>query len=300
MSKVIHILVCTFYVALLSIATDAQSFAKEVKTLQLITIRSEDNNQCPSVEERDMKLTELNRQVRSLLPSSTFTCNGTPGWRRVVFINMTDTSYDCPPGLHLTAYQKRTCGRLNPLRRTCSSTTFSVEGSEYSRVCGRIIGYQFGVNRAFEPSEDYGIDGPYMDGVSLTHGSADNREHIWSFAAGLNEGTSREPDEQCVCDTSDSDVVPAPSFVGNDYFCESGINEPYSSSAHYNQFFPYDPLWDGQGCTSTSTCCQFNNPPWFSKNLPNPTTDDIELRLCNYYQLCETDTPLEVIELYIQ
>ena len=45
-------------------------------------------------------------------------------------------------------------------------------------------------------------------------------------------------------------------------------------------FYPNDILWDGQNCTSTSTCCQLNNPPWFTKNLPNATTDDIELRLC--------------------
>jgi hypothetical protein len=36
------------------------------------------------------------------------TCDGTPGWRRVAFINMTDTSYNCPAGLNLTSYSKRT------------------------------------------------------------------------------------------------------------------------------------------------------------------------------------------------
>ncbi len=42
-----------------------------------------------------------------------------------------------------------------------------------------------------------------------------------------------------------------------------------------------DPLWDGTGCGPLNTCCTFNNPPWFYKELPEPTTDDIEMRVCN-------------------
>ena len=62
-------------------------------------------------------------------------------------------------------------------------------------------------------------------------------------------------------------------------------------------FFPDDPLWDGDGCTAGSRCCSFNNPPYFTKQLPSPTTDDIEARLCQY----DTEyTPIELIELYVQ
>ena len=42
-----------------------------------------------------------------------------------------------------------------------------------------------------------------------------------------------------------------------------------------------DPLWDGQGCGPTSSCCTFNSPPWFNVTLPFPTTDNIEVRICN-------------------
>ena len=65
-------------------------------------------------------------------------------------------------------------------------------------------------------------------------------------------------------------------------------------------FFPDDVLWEGQDCTSTSTCCEFNNPPWFTKNLPTATTDDIELRICTDYEQRSEDIPLELIELYVQ
>ena len=38
-----------------------------------------------------------------------------------------------------------------------------------------------------------------------------------------------------------------------------------------------DPLWDGQGCGSNSSCCTFNSPPWFNAQLSPPTNDDIEV-----------------------
>ena len=48
-----------------------------------------------------------------------------------------------------------------------------------------------------------------------------------------------------------------------------------------------------------STCCQFNNPPWFCKDLPQPTTDDIELRLC-INEAVDEDIILKLAEVYVQ
>ena len=129
------------------------------------------------MEEREKVLGEIHRDVyqaiASTLQLTDYTCNGTPGWRRVAFINMTDTSYDCPTGLRLIQSPKRTCG--SPIRSGgCSSITFSIGELHipYSRVCGRIRGYQFGVTDAFYSSFEAGIDSYYVDGVSLTHGDA--------------------------------------------------------------------------------------------------------------------------------
>ena len=74
------------------------------------------------------------------------TCGGTGGWRRVVYLDMTDPSTTCPSGWQLTGYSKRTCGRASDGLRTCDSVTFPVSGGEYSRVCGRIKAYQWGDN----------------------------------------------------------------------------------------------------------------------------------------------------------
>ena len=266
--------------------------------LEIKVLPTSVGGQCPSVEERERVRYEIhqlvNETVYDIVASYSHTCNGTPRWKRIAFINMTDTSYSCPTGLNLTSYSKRTCGRSHLNRYGCSSTTFVVGGLPYSQVCGRIKGYQFGATFAFWQYLQ-GIDGQYVDGVSLTHGRNGSREHIWTFAAGLSESDNRYPNLRCPCDTSNNDRVP--SFVGNDYFCESGLNSAWIGQPI---FYPDDPLWDGQNCTDNSTCCELNNPPWFTKTLNASTTDDIELRICTADYEQYEDVPLELIELYVQ
>ena len=109
-------------------------------------------------------------------------------------------------------------------------------------------GYQFGATSAFW-QYTCGIDSYYVDGVSLTHGSAGRRQHIWTFAAGateVNQGSNIP--EDCPCDAASYDHVPT--FAGNDYFCESGLHSPWN---HQYVLCANDVLWDDQNCTSTST-----------------------------------------------
>ena len=54
--------------------------------------------------------------------------------------------------------------------------------------------------------------------------------------------------------------------MGEDYFCDAG-NEEFMTGETGLQT---DPLWDGTDCL----CCVSDNPPWFYKQLPQPTTDD--------------------------
>ena len=229
-------------------------------------------------------------------------CGG-PGWRRVVFLNMTNTSHVCPAGLRLTSYSRRTCGRANSRSGTCSSTSFRVVGSQYSRVCGRALAYQWGYNLAFygHSVNRQGIDHSYVDGLSLTHGFPGARQHIWSFASGHFTGSSSSRHSsyrswQCPCDNVN--FYPSPSFVGNDYFCESVLNDYVLLSNYY--LYLNATLWDGQICEGGGVCCHFNNPPWFTKNLTSPTTDRIELRLCLNNGASSSDIALELLELYVQ
>ena len=209
---------------------------------------------------------------------------------RVADINMTRPNENCPAGFtKVTSSGKTMCGGQGA---GCISTTFSSHGIEYSRVCGRINGYQYYTTDAFQNYITNGgsIDSVFVDGIVLTHGSP--RQHIWTFAAGYNQ--YRSDSSGCPCN-SDSYSHSLPPYVGNDYFCDSGHR--YNTRPAQN-YLTNDPLWDGAGCVSGS-CCTFHSPPWFCKTLSHHTTDDIELRLCLDQALDDEAVALELIDLYI-
>ena len=102
------------------------------------------------------------------------------------------------------------------------SVFFPVSGGDYTNVCGSVRAYQVGHIDAFEAYHDgevTTIEGAYVAGVSLTHGSP--RQHIWTFAAGSYE-TDFQDEDACPCDATVP--ISIPTFVGGDYFCESGVN----------------------------------------------------------------------------
>ena len=167
-------------------------------------------------------------------------------------------------------------------------------------MCGRINAFQQGSPSAFDQhavGNNFGLDGPYVEGVSVTHGAAGSRQHIWTFAAALYEtDTSFHPAFVCACTNTNLNWPhQTPSFIGNNYFCETGNPGPF----WHNFIYPDDPLWDGEGCGPSSTCCQFNNPPWFCTTLPQPTTDDIELRICCDQSIDDEDVPIQLVDIYI-
>ena len=149
---------------------------------------------------------------------------------------------------------------------------------------------------AFAPyygDRSHTIDDVYVDGVSLTHGQSP-RQHIWTFANALDEVRSNY--YVCPCTKTDSTFTGVvPPFIGSDYFCATGSRNDYAF-----QWYTADPLWDGESCGGSSTCCGFNNPPWFCKDLPQSTTDDIELRLCSDQDISKEDIGLEIVEIYVQ
>ena len=220
-------------------------------------------------------------------------CGGvTGGWMRIVELDMTNSSHQCPNALmerNDDSPNIRTCVR-NEAPAGCSSVELSTANIQYSRVCGRIKAYQVGRPNQFRSDMEV-IDSHYVDGVSLTHGSP--KQHIWSFAA------ARDERQTCSCGGTEGNSPPA--FVGQDYFCEAG------SELNPNQLDTLaaeDPLWDGDGCNiAGDSCCSFNNPPWFYKQLPSPaqtTTDNIEMRICRNLDNSKEDVAIEIVEVYIQ
>ena len=235
---------------------------------------------------------------------STISCGGvTGGWMRVAGLDFNDTSTSCPSGLQEHNYSGIcTCG-IESSGAACPSVMFSTSGVEYTKVCGKVIAYQdsttdaFG-NNGYIRGGNLTIDSNYVDGVSLTHGHTP-RNHIWTFAAALDEyGPDISPVSVCECSHSQRPGKSSPSFVGQDYFCDSG--SVMWSRDNFHAFFVDDPLWDGAGCGSTSSCCSFNNPPWFHKELPSPTSDNIEMRVCCDQGRSDEDVAMSSVEIYVQ
>ena len=65
----------------------------------------------------------------------------------------------------------------------CDSVFFSTAGWSYSRVCGRVNAYQRGDPEGFSniTGTSPGLENAYLDGVSITHGPAGSRQHIWTL-----------------------------------------------------------------------------------------------------------------------
>ena len=85
-----------------------------------------------------------------------------------------------------------------------------------------------------------------------------------------------------------------PAFVGNDYFCDTGSQGPAIDNLFYGDAL----LWDGAGCGPLNTCCTFNNPPWFYKELPEPTTDDIKMQVCR--DGTDENIAIEMVDIYVR
>ena len=222
-------------------------------------------------------------------------CGGEGGWTRVAYVNMSQSNATCPQGLTQRTLSGLTlCGRNGG--PGCQSAMFSTLGIDYSQVCGQLRGYQFGTPDGFSSFSGKNprptIDDVYVDGVSITYSNTP-RKHIWTYA----NAASLHADDlliDCPCNNSDSDLVP--SYIGSDYYCETGANTCCSLVLYSN-----DPLWDGQQCPGVEApCCIHPNMPWFNKTLSETTTEDIELRVCGDEPVTTNeDTLLQIIELLI-
>ena len=148
-------------------------------------------------------------------------CNDAEGgWTRLGHFNISDSNVSCPS--EFKPYYKeevRVCGRSNK-GPGCSSIKIPSNGISYSQVCGRVVGYQYGLPDAVTKSNTNDsadarndINSHYVDGVSITQG--DPRKHIWTLMAG---NSSYNNSGNCPCNSSSSNEQEVQSFVGEDYF----------------------------------------------------------------------------------
>ena len=184
------------------------------------------------------------------------TCAGVGGgWRKIANIDIS-AGDDCP-GEWRKATQSGVsfCRVASNSGTICSSASFSTNGTNYQRVCGRARGYQKRDTLGF-----YGvhynrlIDQDYVDGLSITY-SRNPRQHIWTFANGSGEKLNQR--YSCPCTYTNAYLPP---FVGSNYYCESA---PWYC-CNYDTYFFNDTLWYGAGCTDDcSKDTTLSTQPWF-------------------------------------
>ena len=74
-------------------------------------------------------------------------CDDKGGRMRVGYINMSESGATCPPGLTLHQYNNidhGLCSRPVSSSGSSASVFLSAYGIIYNKVCGRVIGYQYG------------------------------------------------------------------------------------------------------------------------------------------------------------
>ena len=255
-------------------------------------------SQCFSVEERGSAIATVREILNELIlvPQC-----GDRLWYRITHLNMNDFTQDCPSNWREISSPVRTCGRPTSSGPSCPGVFFSTGSVQYSRVCGRAIGFQNGSTDSFRrfgqqaALHSMNVDTYYVDGLSVTHGGVP-RTHIWTFAVGATDAHVENPYlTNCPCAYRNASSVPG--FVGDNYFCESGNRE--AGLRPHTNFFEHDPVWDGEQC-ERDCCGNGKSPPWFSVTLPSPTTDNIEVRICGDEGTDNEDTPVQLLEIYIQ
>ena len=261
---------------------------------------------CPS----DSSVDEEVRKTKAMLGTETWfrpcDCGG-PGWEKIAFYDF--SQQQCPPDFTRLygQFNNVSCVTTNRALRTCklkqpiqfysyySSLPLPVQGRSYSSVCGRVRGHGYGFAFRNAIACNFSLEQVYVDGVSLTHGPAGRRTHIWTFAAADADGDPYTP-YNCGCSNTNKNWTHAtPGYVGDDYFCDS--NGHFTEGGGYETDLD-DDLWDGEGCGSSSSCCEWKDPPYFCKHLHNTTSEDMEIRLfLNYLFITPT---VSLIEIFVK
>ena len=193
----------------------------------------------------------------------------------------------CPKGFVQTS-SKDSCIRARNKYGGCVSIPVAGHGILYHKVCVTVYGYQVGSPDGITGTDRYHwVEGPYVDGVSITHGRP--RQHIWTFMA-----SSSEKKPTCPCATGST--VKVPDFIGNNYFCESGNPE---ETAIPGKIYKEDVIWDMEQCEGVEGPCCKSTHRYAYVELPDYTTDDLEIRICSDEDTAEEDFALSMAAISV-
>lgn len=218
----------------------------------------------------------------------------TPTFRHIYSLDMSISSETCPSVLQLFEDKGlRMCGKGSN-GAGCDSFTISTGEQSYTQVTGKIVGYQFGSPDAFGASIN-NINSYYVDGISITHGQAPNRKHIWTYAIAVRQNVfAGAPDNKNTCPSTGSGQAP-PSFVGINYFCSSA-----STTRNWQPILYTTPLWSNIFGDCATECHCGGNVVYFCVTLPEPTTDDLEIRVCTNNKRNNEDIRIGSMDFWVQ
>ena len=247
-----------------------------------------------------------NETIQQVYCDMELECGGHKGgWMRVTQLD-TANGDTCPDGWVNNPDYNSLCTGGDAAG--CYSANFSVPYS-YNKICGQVRGFQKGSTNAFYPHayakglipEDISalpllnvsntINGVYVDGVSITLG--DPRKHVWTYVTGTSEDYDY-PYFNCPCVSNSS--LQAPTFVGNDYYCESGNTGTFTNAVVYYE----DVLWDGKQCPPGNSCCDRTGQPWFFHQLPISVKEHLEVRICQDQSFANEATLIQKLYIFIQ
>ena len=200
------------------------------------------------------------------------------GWMRIADLD-TSRGDDCPSGWGRITSPVVVCAATIS-SGGCYSANFPTLNTPYSKVCGMAVGYQ---SRTTDGFRFQSINAPYVEGLSITYGNP--RKHIWTYAI-----------HNCPC--FDNPSGSPPPFVHDNYYCESGsLQNPVAPVAG---IYINDPVWDGENCSGEDSCCSEPSQPWFYRQIPLTTSEDIEARICRDEDISNEDVLIRELQLYVQ
>ena len=228
-----------------------------------------------------------NDKVQKVTCNMKLKCGGIEGgWMQVVNVDMNKDS-TCPGAWQTITTSRRLC--IGSTAAGCASAHFSTGGVTFEHICGQTKSYQKGAPDAFRATSQ-SIDNVYVDGISITLGSP--RKHVWTYAVSHSDNHNALQ-SNCPCAPVPGRSPPA--FVKDDYYCESGTTGP---AIHAN-FYLSDPLWDGKGCPAGNGCCAQMGMPKFYRKTLEPSSENIEVRICKNEPHSDEDVAIEELYIYV-
>ena len=239
---------------------------------------------------------------------------GSKGWEKFYFLDfLKNTSHLCPGNFRKSYYPLNTSrSRIveKPERKYyceatvdagCTTAKLNLDDTQYTEICAKIGGYQYGHPTAFKPYHKR-HNKVFMDGVYFSYGK--EPKYLWGYAVGSYKQRHKRLtniigyDINNMCPDVHPDYnVRIPVFVKNYFYCDSGAYDNDKNDT--SKFFYENRLFEGENCELPNYSCM-QGGPWFHRKLPTYFKDYIELSSCNDARVAEKDLRMDNIEIYLR